>query len=108
MLQSIEKDTRVREEKMTQYDNEVSARILGICISPALIWDGQFQEVRIKIEDSIGIFSKTLMTAQLTHLHVNSYFLSTVYFGCGVMELRETQDKYLRRTCKKILQESQG
>ena len=30
VLKSIERDVRVREEKMTQYENEASARTLGI------------------------------------------------------------------------------
>ena len=42
VLKSIEKDMRARKDKMTQYDNEVSIRILGIHMSPLLIWDRQF------------------------------------------------------------------
>ena len=32
VLQNIEKDIRVREERMKQYNNEESMRILGICM----------------------------------------------------------------------------
>ena len=72
---------------MTQYDNKVSIRILGIHMSPVLSWDREFQEIRIKMKETIGKLSNTLMTVQLTHLHVNSYLMSKVYFGYGIMEL---------------------
>ena len=36
VLKSIEKDVRVREEKMKQHNNKVIVRTLGIYMSPAL------------------------------------------------------------------------
>ena len=38
VLKSAEKVVRVREEKMTQCENEVSVRTLWIHMSPELIW----------------------------------------------------------------------
>ena len=72
---------------MKQCDNEQSVRTLGIHTSPALNWDRQFQEVKIKMKESIGKLSNALMKVQLTHLHVNSYFMSKVYFGYGMMSV---------------------
>ena len=83
-LQLIEKYIRVREERMKQHNNEQSVRTLGICMSPTLNWDWQFQEVKIKMEESIGKLSNYLMTVQLTHSYVNSYLMSKVYIGCGI------------------------
>ena len=48
--------------------------------------------------ETIVNLSSALMTVQLTHLHVNSYFMSKVYFGWGVMELSDEQDKELSKT----------
>ena len=56
---------------MKQCDNEKSVRTIGIHMSPALNWNRQFQEVKIKMEESIGKLSNALMTVQLTHLCVN-------------------------------------
>ena len=76
----------------------MSARTLIIYMSFALNWDRMFQEVRIKMEESIGKLSNTLMNIQLTYFHVNSYFMSKIYFGCGTMEMTYDQDKELRKT----------
>ena len=97
ILQKIEKDIRVREEIMKQYSNEESVRALGICVSPMLNWDRKFQEVKIKIEESIRNLSNNLMASQFKHLHINSYFISKNYFGCGIMDVTDSQDKKLRR-----------
>ena len=78
---------------MTQHNNEVSVRTLGIYMSPTLNWYRQFKELRIKMQEYIGKLSNTIMTIQLTHLHVNSHFISKVYFGCGIMDMIDSQDK---------------
>ena len=78
---------------MKQYSNEEIVIVLGIHMSPALNWDRQFQEVKTKMEESIGKLSNVLMKAQLTHLHVNSHFMSKVYFGCVIMSITDTRDK---------------
>ena len=103
MLQHIEKDIRVREERIKQHNNEQSVRMLGICMLPTLNWDRQFQEVKIKMEESIGKLSNTLLTAQLAHSCVNSCFMSKVYFGCGMMSMTDAQDAELRRSCERPL-----
>ena len=43
------------------------------------------------------------MPVQLTHLHVNSYCVSKVYFGCVIMDMTDAQDKELRRAYEKPL-----
>ena len=62
VLKILKKDMTIREERMKQYDNEQSARNLSICMWPALNWDIQFQEVNIKMEESIGKLSNVLIT----------------------------------------------
>ena len=54
-----------------------------------LNWDRKFQEVRIKMEESIGRLSNVLMPVELTYLNENLHFMPKVYFGCGVMELTD-------------------
>ena len=49
------------------------------------------------MEECIEKFSNTLMHVQITHLHMNSYFMSKFYFGCGIMDVTGPQDKELRR-----------
>ena len=39
VLQSIENDMKAKEDKMTQFDNDVSIRTLHIHMSPDLSWD---------------------------------------------------------------------
>ena len=89
VLKHIEKDMKVREERMKNYDNEQSVQTLGIFMSPTLNWDRQFQDINIKMEESIGKLSSTLMKVQLTHLCVNSHFMSKVYFGYGIMSITD-------------------
>ena len=96
----------MRWEKITQCDDKVCVRTLGIHMSSALSWNRKFQEVRIKMEESIGKFSSTLMTIQLNHFNVNLCFMPKNYFGCGIMKLTDAQDKKLRRLYEKCLQES--
>ena len=55
------------------------------------------------MEKSIRKLSNSLMTAQLIHFCVNSYFMSKVYFGCGMMSMTDSQDKKLRKTHEKQL-----
>ena len=100
ILTWCDKDIKVREERMKQYDDEQSVRTLGIHMSPALNWDSQFQEVKIKIEESIRKLSNALMIVLLTHMYVNSYFMSKFYFGCGIMSTIDAQDSDLRKTCE--------
>ena len=56
------------------------------------------------MEEPIRKLSKTRMSVKLTHLHVNSYFMSKVYFSCGVMELIGAQHKELRRKNQTMLE----
>ena len=60
------------------------------------------------MEKSVGKLSHRLITIQLTHLHVNSYFISKFYFGSGVMGLTDAQCKELIRTCEKLLARKLG
>ena len=48
------------------------------------------------------------MTVQLTHLHVNSYFMSKFYFGRGIMGIADAQDKELRQTYENPLARKLG
>ena len=45
---------------------------------------------------------------QLTHLCVNSYFMSKVYFGCGIMSIIDAQDMELRWTRERPLARKSG
>ena len=55
------------------------------------------------MDESIGKLSNKLITEQLTHLHVNSYFMSKFYFGCRMTCMTDAQFKELRRTYEKPL-----
>ena len=103
VLQHVEKDIRVREERMKQHKNEQSVRILSICMPPALNWDRKFQEVKTKMDESIGKLSNTLITVQLTHLRFNSCFMSKFYFGCRKIIITDAQDAELRQACERPL-----
>ena len=93
---------------MKQCDNEDSSRTLDMHMLPVLSWYRKFQKVKIKMEESIRNICKTLMAAQLTHLHVYSYFMSNFCFGCGIMDMTDAQDKELRRTYEKRLARKLG
>ena len=99
-LKALNIDAKVNEEKMKQHNNDASIRALGIYISPALFWDRQFQEVKLKMEESVGKLSNTAMTAPLTHAHVNAYFMSKVHFGCGIFDITEGQEQELKSMCE--------
>ena len=57
---------------------------------------------------SIGKLSNALMTVPLTHMHVNSCFMSKDYFGCGIMSIEDAQNADLRKTCEKPLARKLG
>ena len=75
---------------MKQHDNEESVRTLGIHMLPVFNQDRTFQEVKSKKNN--GKLFNALMTAQLTHLHDNSNFMSKVYFGCRIMDVMDAQE----------------
>ena len=75
---------------MMQCDNEVSVRTLRAHMSHALRLDRTFQEIRVKMEEYIVNTSITVMIAPLTHLCVNTYFMSKACFGCGIVDITES------------------
>ena len=68
--QCVNKEIRVFTERMAQCNNEEN------CMSHGLRWDRQFQDIRVKMEESIEKLSNTVMITLLTHLCINNYFMS--------------------------------
>ena len=53
----INNEIRVYEERMQHHNKETNIRTGGVHIPPALHWDRKFQEMRLKMEESIGKLS---------------------------------------------------
>ena len=68
---------------MQQYDDET----IIVCISPAFFWDGKFQEIKLKMEESIGKLSKMVIATSLGLVRVNVCFMYNLCFGCKHLDL---------------------
>jgi len=80
-----------------------SKRTLGVHICVSITWKGQFQVMKEKIEIAIAKLNNTNIKIPLIYIFFNVYSIKSVYFGCRIMELLDSQKKELKRIYKEII-----
>ena len=66
-------------------------------INPSLSWDDQFEVMQKKMHISITKMMNTDVNEYQPAVYYNVYMIKSVFFGCGIVELNEQQERELRR-----------
>ena len=87
----------VHGETIKAIDVSQSTRTLGVHLNPAISWKGQFEVMRKKMNTSITKMMNMEINSYQAAMYFNVYMIKTVFFGCGIVELNDKQEKELRR-----------
>ena len=60
-------DLEINEIKVQQIDSKKSERSLGVCISPALVWDEQFARMKEKMIEAVFKLKNTKIVVPTAH-----------------------------------------
>jgi hypothetical protein len=93
----MEATIEVHEEIIKIIDVNQSTRTLGVFMTPALTWKGQFETMRKKMHESIVKIMNMDVNSYQASIFFNIYLIKTVYFGCGIVVLNEKQERELKR-----------
>jgi len=80
-----------------------STRILGVHINPSLSWNDQFEVMRKKLHILITKMMNTDVNTYQAAVYYNVYIIKSIFFGCGIVELNEQQERELQRIYKEPL-----
>ena len=80
-----------------------SVRTLGVYMYLVLTWKTQFEVMRKKLHTSITKLMATDMNAHQAAVYYNVCMIKSVFFGCGVITISESQEKELKRLYKEPL-----
>ena len=103
VIKQVETELFVHGERIECVDPTKSTRTLGVHINPSLSWDDQFEVMRKKLYISITKMMNTDVNAYQAAVYYNVYMIKSVFFGCGIIELNEQQERELRRIYKEPL-----
>ena len=82
---------------MNQLKATEEIRTIGMHVCPQLQWDDQLKVMKERMIDSIAKFNNTEIKLHLINVHFNACFLKKMFFGCGVINLKDRQYKELRK-----------
>jgi len=99
----LEASIEVHGKKIKAIDINKSTRTLGVHLTPALSWKGQFEVMRAKMHKSITKIMNMDINSYQASVYYNIYMIRLVFFGCGVIELHIREEKELRRICEEPL-----
>ena len=68
-----------------------SVKTLGVHVSPSLSWNDEFEYVKEKMKSSIKKFMTVEMKLHQVYLYFNTYMLTNVFFGCGIVNFTKKQ-----------------
>ena len=96
-IMQLEAKIEVHGEQIQLIDVKQSTRTLGVHLTPALNWTGQFEVMRKKLNQSITKIMNMDINSFQACVYFNTYMIKSVFFGCGVIELNQKQEKELKR-----------
>ena len=102
-IKNIVVDIEVNDIKVQQVDCKKSERSLGVHMSPALVWDKQFEKMKEKMIEAVFKLKNTKIVVPTAHLYYNMYLIKKVYFGCGIVHLTEQQESELKKIYEPVL-----
>ena len=74
-----------------------SVKTLGVHVSPSLSWNDEFEYVKEKMKSSIKKFMTVEMKLHQVYLYFNTYMLTNVFFGCGIVNFTKKQCDELKK-----------
>ena len=77
-------------------------------MSPALVWDKQFEKMKEKIIEAVFKLKNTKIVVPTAYLYYNMYLIKKVYFGCEIVHLTEQQEQELKRIYEPVLLKKLG
>jgi len=107
-IKNVVVEIEVNGIKVQQVDYKQSERSLGVHISPALVWDKQFEKMKEKMIEAVFKLKNTKIVVPTAHLYYNMYLIKKVYFGCRIVHLTEQQEGVLKRICEPVLLKKLG
>ena len=93
----LEASIKVHGEIIKEINVNQSTRTLGVHLTPALNWKGQFEVMRKKMHQSITSIMNMDINAFQASIYFNVYMIKAVFFGCGVIELNPKEEVELKR-----------
>ena len=79
----------INEETIRMINVKNSVKTLSVCISPSLSWKDEFEYVKQKMKSSIKKFMTVDMKLHQVYLYFNTYILTNVFFGCGIVNFKK-------------------
>ena len=99
----LDANIKVHGERIKSIDVHASTRTLGVHLTPALSWKGQFEVMRKKINLSICKIINMDINSYQVYIYFNVYMIKSVFFGYGVIELNSREEEELKRIYKEPL-----
>ena len=93
VIKQVETKLFVHGERIVCVEPTKSTGTLGVHINPLLSWDDQFEVMRKKLHISITKMINTDVNAYQAAVYYNVYMIKSVFFGCGIVELNEQQER---------------
>jgi len=93
----------VNNEKVKEISCTKSKRILGVYMSPSLIWNRQFEIMKEKMLKAICKLKNTMIVVSTTSIYYNMYLIKKVYFGYGVLSITHQQEGELKKIYESVV-----
>ena len=87
----------INGENIRMINVKHSVKTLGVHISPSLSWKDEFEYVKQKMKSSIKKFMTVDMKLHQVYLYFNTYILTNVFFGCGIVNFTKKQCDELKK-----------
>jgi len=77
-------------------------------MNSTLIWGEQFSRMKMKLIESIKKLMVIQMNLYQAHIYFSIYMIRSTYFGYGIFELSDKQEKELMLIYKRLLLKKLG
>ena len=90
-------EIKVKGKKLHKKNCSESEKTLGVMISPALVWDKQFNMMIEKMKEAVRKLNNTEMVTTTASMCYNVYLIKNVHYGCGILSLSQKQENALKK-----------
>ena len=99
-IENIESTLEVNTKCMNQLQVNDSIKTPGVHVHPKSHWDGKILVMKENIRDSIAKLNDIEIKPCLMRVYFNACLMQKVFFGCGIIELKEQSEIILRKCIK--------
>ena len=88
-IQNVDIELTISDIKLNQLNYNQAIEMLGVYISPTIIWDWQFEVIADKMRIVTAKLHHIKIHHQQAYLFYNAYFTKSIYFGAEIMQLNK-------------------